>query len=278
MKVGLLDVGGGLRDAFGAGVFDFLLDNNIDIPSIVGISAGSANAVNYMSKQRGRSLKFYTDYDLRKKSMSISNYLKTGEYLNLDYLYEEISAENGENPFDYDTFKKSKTKLLVVATKAKDGKPKVFTNKDIHKDDYEVLSASSCLPIMCKPRVIDGEEYFDGSISAPIPIELLRKEKVDKIIIILTRPIDFRKDDSKRKKLYKRLEKDYKEFTKVLYNRSKLYNDALEEILSKRDDNILILAPSSTKGLKTLTKDKEKLKKLYEEGYKKAEKIINFIK
>ena len=278
MKVGIIDVGGGLRDAFGAGVFDFLQDNKIDIPVLVGISAGSANAINYMSKQRGRSLRFYTDYDLRKDAMSLRNYVKTGEYLNLDYLYRDLSVNGSEDPFDYDTFKKSKTKFYVVTTKAKDGKPKYFTNKDIKKDDYNVLSASSCLPIMCKPRIIDGEEYFDGSISDPIPVNILRKENVDKIIIILTRPIDFRKNDGKKKKIYKSLEKKYKEFTEVLLKRTELYNDTLERILKEKDDNILILAPDSTKGLKTLTKDKEKIEKLYHEGYTKAEKIIDFIK
>ena len=278
MRVGILDVGGGLRDAFGAGVFDFLLDNNIEIPVVVGISAGSANGINYISKQKGRALKFYTGYDLRKEAMSLRNFIRTGEYLNLDYLYHDVSVESGEEPFDYNAFKKSKIKFYVVATKASDGKSKYFTNKDVKKNDYNVLSASSCLPIMCKPRVINGEEYFDGSISDPIPLNILEDEGVDKKIIILTRPIDFRKDDGKKKNLYKKLEKQYKEFTKVLLNRSKLYNDTLDSILEKKDENILILAPDSTKGLKTLTKDKKKIEKLYKEGYKKAEKIVDFIK
>ena len=276
-KVGLIDVGGGLRDAFGAGIFDYLLDNNIEIPVIVGISAGSANAANYISKQRGRALRFYTIYDLRKEAMSVKNLITKKTYLDLNYIYQELSVESGEDPYDYNTFKNTKQKLYIVATRAKDGKPKYFTNKDVPKDDYKTMIASSCLPVICKPTIIDNEEYFDGSISDPIPIEILEKEKVDKIIIILTRPLDYRKDDGSKQKLYKRLEKKYPEFTKVLLNRCNTYNKKLDSIIESNRDDILILAPKTTKGLKTLTKDKTKLLKLYNEGYEKGTIIKEFI-
>ena len=41
--IGIIDVGGGNRDAFGAGVFDYLMDNKIYFDYCVGVSAGSAN-------------------------------------------------------------------------------------------------------------------------------------------------------------------------------------------------------------------------------------------
>ena len=31
MKVGIIDVGGGMRDIYGCGVFDYLLDKKIEI-------------------------------------------------------------------------------------------------------------------------------------------------------------------------------------------------------------------------------------------------------
>ena len=277
MKVGIIDVGGGLRDIFGAGIFDYLLDNNIEIPVLLGISAGSANTINYISKQKGRSLRFYMDYDHRKDAMSLKNILKKKVYLDLDYLYTRISIDGGEDPFDYNAFSKSNKKLIVVTTRAKDGTAKYFTNKDVKKNDYSVLSASSCLPVLCKPVTIDDEVLFDGSISNPIPVEKLWAEKVDKIIIILTRPVDYRKDDGYKKKIYKRLEKKYPEFTKVLLNRCDTYNKKLDSILKENNKNILILAPKTTKGLSTLSKDKKKLIKLYEEGYEKGKLLKDFI-
>ena len=42
--------------------------------------------------------------------------------------------------------------------------------------------------------------------------------------------------------------------------------------------NILIIAPDTTSGMKTLTKDYKKLDELYHEGYEKGKKIKDFIK
>ena len=62
MKVGLIDVGGGLRDIFGSGVIDYLIDKDIFIDYLVGISAGSGNIVTYMSKQSRRNYKSYMKF------------------------------------------------------------------------------------------------------------------------------------------------------------------------------------------------------------------------
>ena len=41
--IGCIDVGGGLRDIYGAGVFDRLLDDGVTFDYCLGVSAGSAN-------------------------------------------------------------------------------------------------------------------------------------------------------------------------------------------------------------------------------------------
>ena len=49
--IGVIDVGGGLRGIYGAGVFDFCLDNNINFDYGIGVSAGSANIASILAKQ-----------------------------------------------------------------------------------------------------------------------------------------------------------------------------------------------------------------------------------
>ena len=51
MKTGIIDCGGGLRGIYGAGVFDYCLDNNISFDVVIGISAGSANLASFSSGQ-----------------------------------------------------------------------------------------------------------------------------------------------------------------------------------------------------------------------------------
>lgn len=280
-KIGIIDVGGGLRGVYTAGVFDYLLDNKIYLPYTIGISAGSANVAAYVSKQRGRNLKFYLDYTFEKDYMSMHNFLKTGSYIGLDYIYGTISNEDGKNPWDYDMAMRNDSQMIVVATNAQTGEPEYFYKKDFKKNDYGFFSASCCIPIINKPYEYHGKKYFDGGISNPIPIEKAFEDGCDKVIILLTRELNERKLDSPRKqRAYKLIKNKYPKVYDKLMNRCNLYNDTLDFIKENYvpEGKVLIVAPDDKCGMSTLTKNKEKMKKLYDKGYKDGEKIKEFIK
>ena len=158
-KIGVVDVGGGLRGAYAAGVLDYCLDNNIIFDLGIGVSAGSANLVSYAAGQVRRNLRYYTEYALRKEYMSLGNFIKTGSYIDLDYVYSVLSNSGGENPLDYPALKKSRTELLVVAAEAKTGNVKYFSKEDIQQDGYDIFKASSAIPFVCKPYPVEGIPY-----------------------------------------------------------------------------------------------------------------------
>ena len=54
-KIGVIDVGGGLRGIYAAGVFDWCMENDVQFDYGIGISAGSANLASYISGQHGRN-------------------------------------------------------------------------------------------------------------------------------------------------------------------------------------------------------------------------------
>ena len=65
--LGIIDVGGGMRGSFTAGIYDYLSDQNIQpFDYLIGVSAGSGNMVSYLAGQRGLNLRFYLDYAFRK--------------------------------------------------------------------------------------------------------------------------------------------------------------------------------------------------------------------
>ena len=47
--------GGALRGVYTSGVLDALMELGVRIPNVVGVSAGSLNALSYLSRQPGRS-------------------------------------------------------------------------------------------------------------------------------------------------------------------------------------------------------------------------------
>ena len=278
-KIGVVDAGGGLRDIYGAGVFDYLLDNNINLDYGIGVSAGSANIASYLAKQKGRNKVYYKDYSFRKEYLSFHNFLTKGSYINMDYIYGTLSNEGGEYPLDFDTMMKNKSEMVVVASNAKTGKPEYIYKKDFAKNDYGMFSASCNIPILDKPYKWRGTEYYDGGITDPIPVKKAYEDGCKKVIVIITRPVDFRKQDNNKKFVYNKIKKQYPEFTEKLLNRCELYNKTLEDLIQNdvKEGKVLIVAPEDDFNMKTLEKDKNKLEAMYQEGYNDGEKIKDFL-
>lgn len=275
---GIIDVGGGLRGIFGTGVFDKLLENEISFDYMMGVSAGAANIASFLGKQKGRNLLFYTEYALRPEYMGFKNLLKNGSYLNLSYVYGTLSNSDGENPLDFKNMSSFKGQVITVTTDAATGKAIYYPKGIYAPDDYKILMATCCLPIACRPINIDGHKYFDGGVADPIPIKKAVTDGCDKIVLILTRPKDELRQAGVDKKAAFLLKRKYPELAKALANRYMLYNESIKYAkMLEKEGKALIIAPDSRNGLKTLTKDTEKLMALYKNGYEKAEEIIRFI-
>lgn len=276
--VGYIDVGGGLRAVYGTGVLDFCLDSNIDFPYLIGVSAGSGNIASYMAHQKERSLKFYLDYAFRKEYMSLENLRKTGSYIDLDYIYSGLSNEGGEDPLDFDMVEKNPAQFTVVSTNAQNGEPQYFTKKDMGKNSYDVFKTSCCIPIINKAYSFGGNEYYDGGLSDPVPVRKAIEDGCEKVVVCLTRPIDFRKKHKVPSKMFDRVMKDYPEIAKTLVTSIDKYNEDIDYITKLQEEGkVLVLAPESCCGVNTLSRKRKNMQELYNLGYKDAQKILNFL-
>ena len=85
-KIGVVDVGGGFRGVYAAGVLDHCMDYGIRFDLGIGVSAGSANLISYCAGQRGRNYRFYTEYGMRKEYAGAGNFLRKRSYVDLDYV------------------------------------------------------------------------------------------------------------------------------------------------------------------------------------------------
>ncbi len=276
--VGIIDVGGGLRDIYGAGVFDRLLDDGVQLDYCLGVSAGSANVASYLAKQRGRNHRFYIEYSKRKEYMSPSNLYKIGAFLNLKYIYGTLSASDGEDPLDYETLKNNESELCVVATNAKTGKIEYYGKDDMAQDDYRILMASSAIPIIARMETIGDAQCSDGGVGEPIPIAKAFFDGCDKVVLVLTMP-DGPMQRKRRDLLAAVLLRFIRpNLSKLLLERHNIYNRQLDLAHELRDDGkCLIISPDDVIGIKTLTNDTERLEQLYRKGYADAAKIKAFV-
>ncbi|MBQ3149782.1 MAG: patatin family protein [Clostridia bacterium] len=276
--IGIIDVGGGLRGNYVSGIIDYLLDNSVDIDYCLGVSAGSANLVTYIAGQRGRLKSFYEEYSFEKQYMGIGNYFSKGMYINLDYIYSDITNSYGKNPLNFYAVTKSSKKLVVAVTDAYTGKQKYFDKSDLEYDNFTLLKASSALPIATRrPVLFKNGRYFDGGISDPIPYKKAFDDGCEKLIICLTLPVSYKKS-AFPKRLVNSLLFKYPQIAKAVTMSHIKYQNRINEILElEKQGKVLILYPEDCCGIKTATRNKAGLSKLYELGYEDAKKIGDFL-
>ena len=251
MKIGIIDVGGGFRDIYGAGVLDVCMEQGIQFDSCIGISAGSANLASYLSHQPGRSYTFYMEYVFRKEYASLENWLKTRNYVDLDYIYDTLSNSDGENPVDYEAMEKNPAEFLVGACNALTGEPVYFDKSYLRKDHYDIFKASCALPVFCKPYMV---------------------------VLILTRPVSQPREAKKDRVIADLLSRTYPKAGACMRMRYKTYNDGVARAQAlQAQGKVLIIAPDDICGLSTLTKDREKLQRMYDKGVRDAQAIPAFL-
>lgn len=277
-KTAIIDVGGGYRAIFGAGVLDRCLEDGITFDSCYGVSAGSANLTSFLAGQHGRNHTFYTQYAFRKEYASTENFLKDRNFVDLDYVYSTLSNHDGENPLDYEAFLGNPAEFTVVACDARDGSTKYFTRSDMGYESIDPIKASSSVPVANEPYVIDGVPYYDGGIADPVPVQKAVDDGCDRIVVVLTRLKDELREQKKDVAPARVLKHLYPAAAERLLNRYKTYND--EVALAKEYEKqgiALILAPDDLCGLSTLTKTYEGLERMYRKGYAAAARIGDFL-
>lgn len=101
-KTGLVLEGGGMRGVYTSGVHEYLLDQGIYFPYVIGVSAGASNSFNYVARQKGRGKRVNLDYVSDWRYMSLRSLIFRGSYFGMDFLFGDIPERL--DPFDYDTF------------------------------------------------------------------------------------------------------------------------------------------------------------------------------
>lgn len=277
-KIGVVDVGGGLRAIYSAGVLDRCIMEGIHFDLGIGVSAGSANLVSYCAGQKCRNLRFFSQYALRKEYMSWGNLRRTGSYIDMDYIYGTLSNSGGEDPLDYEAACANPMELLVVATHADYGYPHYFTKADLAQDRYDAFKASCSIPLICKPYVIDGVPYFDGALADPVPVAKAFACGCDKVVLLLTKPRDTVRKATRDSLLSRGIRSRYPLAAAQLKRRAQLYNDSIALARDyEAQGKLLFVAPDDTCGVDTLSKDVKNLLRLYEKGIQDGGAIFRFL-
>jgi NTE family protein len=207
-KLSLALQGGGSFGAFTWGVLDRLLDEpDCDLDAISGASAGAVNAVllacglveGGRSSAQSRLRRFWTrmtnDASFRSlmlvggfspagSSVAFGAALRSGQFdpFDLDPLRQVLAQE-----INFPALRApSCPRLLIAATRVRDGKLQIFRNQDITAD---VVLASTCPPLVHCAVEIEGESYWDGGYAANPPVvQLAHETDANDLLVVQVTP------------------------------------------------------------------------------------------
>lgn len=268
--------GGAMRSLYTSGVLDVFMNNNIDIDCTVGVSAGALVGSNYVSNQKGRTANININYCKDSKYIGVGAIKNNKGLIGFDYLFGEIAKDN---PFDEKEFFSTKKRFVTGVTNCITGKTEYF-DKDL-KNTYKLLQASSSMPLVSKIVEINGKPYLDGAIDCNVPIDWALDQEYEKIVVVLTRNKEYRKQplSNKMKKMYNLVYKKYPNLLKTMYDRPNKYNETYDEIEKlERENRIFVFRPKNNVDISRLERDQDKLRDLYEEGIDEAEKQLENLK
>ncbi|MGN0383847.1 MAG: patatin family protein [Eubacterium sp.] len=265
-KIGMVLEGGASRTLYSCGVLDALLEANYLPDYLIGVSAGIAYGISYLSKQKERNWLIAEKYMADSRYMGIGNMLRDRNYYGLNFVFDEIP--NRLLPFDYDAFAQYPGEVEAVVTNIKTGKPE-YMKVARENTSYNVLVASCAMPVFFQPVHIEDEYYLDGGISDSIPYEHALEMGCDKLIIVLTRTRDYIKTPEKTAVFQNLIFRNKKELAKALNERPGKYNRCREHIFElEQQGKAFVMAPEDTFGIKRTEGRSEHLRPLYEEGFR----------
>lgn len=195
--------GGGAHGAYTWGVLDTLLDDGRYYPvALSGASAGALNAAlladgwthNGADGARDSLRRFWLSLAASWQANTSSTTMLEG-LMQLSHFWTPAQL----NPLGYDPLRqllqecidfprlqRSPMQLFIAATHVESGRLKLFQTREL---TVEHLLASACLPQLHRTVSIDGQDYWDGGLSANPPLfPLLYQTALHDVVLVTLVP------------------------------------------------------------------------------------------
>lgn len=272
-KATLVLEGGATRGVFTAGALDYIMEKDVYMSHVIGVSAGSCNAVDYISKQIGRT----RDCMIHKEKeldyyYGVRKFIKERSIMNMDMIFN--TYPNQLIPFDYETYFESEMKCEMVVTNCTTGEAEYLDEREERERMMKICRASCSMPLACPMVNIDGVPYLDGGIADSIPIDRALEIGNEKIVVILTRNPGYKKNQPTAPvvKLYRKAYKSYPKFVHTLLRRNYMYNEEVRKVCElEKAGKIFVLRPLIPP-VSRLEKNTDTLMNFYNHGYQLMEK------
>ena len=262
---------------FTNGVLDVLMQHDIHLDAIVGVSAGTLFGCNYKSRQPGRALRYNLRFVGDPRYMSWHSWFRTGDYVNVPFSYETLPYRLDK--FDFDTYRANPIPFWSVSTDIVNGRP-IYTNiTDARGTGLQYMRASASMPVFARPVHLDGKVLLDGGIADSIPLRFLQEQGYPRCIVILTQPPTYRKTPTHLYWFLRLWHHRYPQVASMIADRHNMYNSQLDYIASQAQaGNALLIHPDAPLNIGRLEMNPQKIQAVYEAGHRKAQQMLSQIR
>ena len=196
-KTALLFEGGSMRAAYTCAVVAYMLEQGVYFDNVYGVSAGSSNTVNYVSRDVNRAVGSFTEFVHLPNIGNWKTFLQHKGYYNAHYIYQQAGLPGGPLPFDIDTFNANPAKATIVSFERDTGCDLFFQKEEMRTTDELMLRvrASSTVPLMMPPPQVNGRYCYDGgfAVGGGLPLERIQADGFEKVFVVRTRKRGYRK-------------------------------------------------------------------------------------
>ena len=260
VKATLVLEGGANRGVFTSGVLDYLMEKDTYMSNVIGVSAGSCNAIDYASMQPGRTK------DCMIPRRKEDQYLGLHSMLRTKTLFDKFPNEI--YPFDFETYFASEMECELVVTNCITGDAEYLSEDKDPERLMKICRASSSMPLAAPIANVDGIPYMDGGLADSIPIEYALEKGNDKIVVVLTRNPGYRKKRAVKatEQLYKRAYKKYPNLVRTIMTRNAVYNKQMKLIEKLEEEGKIFVIRPLIPTVSRMEKDYDKLQHFYMHG------------
>lgn len=265
--------GGATRGVFTSGALDFLMEQELYLSHVIGVSAGSCNGVDYVSRQIGRTRDCMIHKEKEYNYYSgVRKFIKEKSLLDMDLIFDKYPNELF--PFDYETYFASEMECEIVTTNCETGEAEYMKEREDKERLMRMCRASSSMPLVSPMVNIDGVPYLDGGLADSVPIQRAMELGNEKIVLILTRNAGYRKKMTTKTvaQMYRRAYKSYPKLARAAIRRNFVYNQTMTQIRKLEDAGKIFVLRPELKPVSRLEKNYDTLMRFYEHGYELMEK------
>ncbi len=270
-ETGLILEGGARRGVFTSGVLDYFMEKNLYLPYVAGASAGACNAIDYVSRQIGRTRDCMIPKVRSERYVSVRKTLKKRTLFDMDMVFDEFPRKI--YPFDFETYFQSSMTCDIVVTNCLTGKAEYVDERQDRERLLKLVRASSSLPVLTKIVEIDGVPYCDGGVADAVPLFHAMRNGRRRNIVVLTRNPGYRKTYSARsQRIYNVALRQYPNLRRVLAERHIGYNrlmEYLEKQEREKTGRVLVIRPTMPI-IRRAENNKDRLNAFYLHGYRTA--------